>query len=75
MAKGAWPGILKEDANLALLPIKAGHQVMLMGTADTIKANVVKAVFIEDMTSEEKAKTGVLSPMGFVNLGNTCYMK
>ena len=73
MAKGAWPGTLKDDANLSLLPIKTGQQVMLMGTADVV-APVEKSVFLEDMTSEEKAKTGVVPPQGFANLGNTCYL-
>lgn len=30
--------------------------------------------FIEDMTSAEAAKAGMLAPAGLVNLGNTCYM-
>ena len=73
MAKGAWPGTLKDDANLSLLPIKSGQQVMLMGTADVV-VPVVASVFVEDMTSEEKAKSGVVPPQGFANLGNTCYL-
>jgi len=74
MAKGAWPGTLKDDADLTMLPIKTGQQVMLMGTADKIAPQVSKSLFIEDMTNEQKAISGVSTPMGFVNLGNTCYM-
>jgi ubiquitin carboxyl-terminal hydrolase 14 len=74
MAKGAWPGTLKDDADLTMLPIKTGQQVMLMGTADKIAPQVTKALFIEDMTNEQKASSGVITPMGFTNLGNTCYM-
>eukprot|EP01006_Ploeotia_vitrea_P036592 TRINITY_DN66035_c7_g2_i1.p1 TRINITY_DN66035_c7_g2~~TRINITY_DN66035_c7_g2_i1.p1 ORF type:complete len:551 (-),score=21.62 TRINITY_DN66035_c7_g2_i1:145-1797(-) len=74
MAKGAWIGTLKDNADLTMLPIKTNHQVMLMGTADVMPVNVNKALFIEDMSKEDLAKTGSISPMGFVNLGNTCYM-
>lgn len=74
MAKGAWPGTLKDDADMTMMPIKTGQQVMLMGTADKIAPQIAKALFIEDMTNEQKANSGVFTPMGFVNLGNTCYM-
>lgn len=38
-----------------------------------------KIVFYEDMTPEQRAKafnqtTGLVLPVGLVNLGNTCYM-
>ena len=76
MAKGAWPGTLKDDANMSLFPIKINHQVMLMGTADAIvpSSASVKIVFVEDMSEADKAASGEALPQGFVNLGNTCYM-
>jgi hypothetical protein len=38
MAKGAWMGVLKDDADLGALPIKPGLAVMLMGSADVVAA-------------------------------------
>lgn len=77
MAKGAWPGILKDDADLNMMPIKNGQQVMLMGTANAVlpaKNEVTKVLFVEDMTAEQKAAVGAVIPAGFNNIGNTCYM-
>ena len=34
MAKGAWVATLRDDADLSSLPIKEGHAMMLMGTAE-----------------------------------------
>lgn len=44
IAKGAWSATLKDDAVLSTMAIKDGHNVMLMGTADTIVSNVVSFI-------------------------------
>jgi len=55
-------------------PAKANCTLMMIGSADPLyKPPEKKALFIEDMDDGEKAK--VLNiPLGFENLGNTCYM-
>ena len=72
MARGAWRGVLKADMSLAAL--KAGQNVTLMGTAETLVAPAVATKFLEDMGEAEAAATGLVLPAGFANLGNTCYM-
>lgn len=42
MAKGAWVGTLKDDADLTKMNLKDGQQIMLMGTAEVIAAPVAK---------------------------------
>ena len=74
MAKGAWSGVLKDDADMSMMPIPDGMQILLMGTADSIATPSVKIEFVEDLPAEEQLKTGAVVPMGFKNLGNTCYM-
>ena len=74
MAKGAWPGVLKDDADMSMMPLPDGLQVLLMGTADSIATPSVKVEFVEDMPAEEQLKKGAVVPAGFANLGNTCYM-
>jgi ubiquitin carboxyl-terminal hydrolase 14 len=74
MAKGAWTGTLKDDADLSQLNIKDGQQVMLMGTAEVVEAPKEAVVFIEDMSSAQKAEQGVVVSAGLRNMGNTCYM-
>jgi len=74
MAKGLWRGTLKDTDDLSAVNIPEGHQVLLMGTAERVEAPEVKTVFVEDMTSDEKARAGAVAPAGMVNLGNTCYM-
>lgn len=75
MAKGAWPGILKDDQDLTKCSISEGLSVTLMGTADVVVSKPSAEVkFIEDMTAEEQAKAGTILPAGLINLGNTCYM-
>lgn len=74
MAKGAWTGTLKDDADLTTTGLKDGHQVMLMGSADVVAAPKEAVKFLEDMTVEEQAMKGAIIPAGLVNLGNTCYM-
>ena len=78
-SKGLWKGVLKDDVDLSTVDWKAALaksnntlQVLLMGSADEIKAPTVKTVFVEDLPEEEKAK--VAEPAGLVNLGNTCYL-
>mmetsp|Transcript_25499 Transcript_25499/g.37630 ORF Transcript_25499/g.37630 Transcript_25499/m.37630 type:complete len:497 (-) Transcript_25499:101-1591(-) len=74
MAKGAWIGVLKDDADMTKLKIKDGQQITLMGTAEVIAAPEVQVQFVEDMTDAEKAEKGTVEPAGLQNLGNTCYM-
>lgn len=79
MVKGK---IIKEGSEWSAYPgVKAGAQLMLMGTAEgkELKNPDKNIVFVEDMTAEQKAKalkekTGILIPAGLENLGNTCYM-
>ena len=74
MAKGAWTGTLKDDADLSAAGLKEGHQIMLMGSAEVVAAPKETVKFVEDMTVEEQALKGAIIPAGLVNLGNTCYM-
>lgn len=74
MAKGAWTGTLKDDADLSATGLKDGQQVMLMGSAEVVSAPKEAVKFLEDMTVEEQALKGAIVPAGLVNLGNTCYM-
>mmetsp|Transcript_5066 Transcript_5066/g.7707 ORF Transcript_5066/g.7707 Transcript_5066/m.7707 type:complete len:429 (-) Transcript_5066:360-1646(-) len=74
MCRGGWRGVLADNADLSACKIKEGQQVMLMGSAEVMKAPQEKVVFVEDMTQEEQAKAGAAFPAGLVNLGNTCYM-
>lgn len=74
MAKGAWIGTLKDDADLTKMKLKEGHNIMLMGTAEVVSAPTEKVSFIEDMSKSELAEQGVTVSAGLHNLGNTCYM-
>jgi ubiquitin carboxyl-terminal hydrolase 14 len=74
MAKGAWIGVLKDEADLSTCKIQEGLQVMLMGTADVLVVNKEVVTFIEDMTVDQLAEKGAIMPAGMVNMGNTCYM-
>lgn len=74
MAKGCWPGTLKDDADLSSCPISDGAVVMLMGTADTVAVPVQATTFVEDMTVDQIAQKGASLPAGLQNLGNTCYL-
>jgi ubiquitin carboxyl-terminal hydrolase 14 len=42
MAKGAWIGTLKDDADMSTMKFKEGQNIMLMGTADVVVAPVEK---------------------------------
>ncbi|KAG7087727.1 hypothetical protein E1B28_013673 [Marasmius oreades] len=71
MVKG---GVLKDDSNWAKIAPKAGQTFMVIGTAGELpKAPEKPIVFLEDMDAEELASV-LDRPVGFVNLGNTCYM-
>jgi ubiquitin carboxyl-terminal hydrolase 14 len=79
--KKMWKGLLPADfafssLNLAEIAAanKKGIEFSMMGSVGTLAAPATKTVFIEDMTTEEAAKTGAVLPAGLVNLGNTCYM-
>jgi ubiquitin carboxyl-terminal hydrolase 14 len=74
MAKGAWVGTLKDDADLTGVKFTEGQQVMLMGTADVVVQPKESVVFLEDMSVQEKAAKGAIYPSGLVNVGNTCYL-
>lgn len=75
MAKGAWVGMLKDEADFTMMPLKSSGQiVMLMGTAEVVEQSSVQTVFLEDMTAEQQAEAGVTLPAGLANLGNTCYL-
>ncbi|XP_074296054.1 ubiquitin carboxyl-terminal hydrolase 6-like [Silene latifolia] len=71
MVKG---GLLKDDADWAVVGVKEGQKLMMMGTADEIiKAPEKGPVFVEDLPEEEQALNLGYSA-GLFNLGNTCYM-
>eukprot|EP00916_Digyalum_oweni_P015938 GHVL01026155.1.p1 GENE.GHVL01026155.1~~GHVL01026155.1.p1 ORF type:complete len:515 (-),score=82.48 GHVL01026155.1:137-1681(-) len=74
-------GLLKDGVKMADLGIKEAQKVTLIGTAEGggLMPPEEKTVFVEDMTSEQKAKAlkeikADPVPNGLVNLGNTCYM-
>lgn len=75
MAKGCWPGTLKDDCNLTTCIIGDGALIMLMGTADVVAGPAVKSVFAEDLSADQIAQKGaLLLPVGLENTGNTCYL-
>jgi ubiquitin carboxyl-terminal hydrolase 14 len=45
MAKGAWVGTLKDDADLEKMNIKENQQILLMGTAEVIAAPTAQVSF------------------------------
>jgi Ubiquitin family len=56
-------GQLKDDQDMAKLPLKPGHNFMLLGTAEPgFKAPDKKTLFLEDMSSAEIAKS-VCNPL------------
>lgn len=74
MAKGAWLGTLKDDADLSKSKITPNLQIMLMGSAEVMAEPKEQITFFEDLSSEQKAVTGVTLSAGLHNLGNTCYL-
>ncbi|KAH8740508.1 Ub6p like ubiquitin at N-terminus and ubiquitin C terminal hydrolase at the C-terminus [Cryptosporidium ryanae] len=74
-------GVLRDGIDLRKLGLKPGSKIVLVGTAESghLKNPAEKTVFIEDLTSAERAK--ILNekkidplPVGLENLGNTCYL-
>lgn len=49
MAKGAWMGVLKDDADLTQAKIAENQAVMLMGTAEVVVKPTAPITFVEDM--------------------------
>ena len=73
MAKGLWKGMLKEDmqfTDMDFTKTTSSPLIMLMGSAESCTAPLVKTIFMEDMNQEEMAGTGVVLPAGLQNLGN-----
>ncbi|CAA6672822.1 unnamed protein product [Spirodela intermedia] len=70
MMKG---GLLKDDADWSTLGVKEGQKLMMMGTADVVKAPEKGPVFMEDLPEDEQV-IAVGHSAGLYNLGNTCYM-
>ena len=68
----AWKGQLATDTDLSTCKFKDGLTIMLIGTAEVVAAQTKEIMFVEDMKEEEVAAVSL--PVGFVNLGNTCYM-
>ncbi|AMD19886.1 HCL265Wp [Eremothecium sinecaudum] len=71
MLKGSLPDDVVVDT-----VIKPGAQVMLLGTPDKdlIVTPKVPEKFIEDLDAGAQSQHLNNTPMGIVNLGNTCYM-
>ncbi|KAL7788691.1 ubiquitin carboxyl-terminal hydrolase 14 [Trichoderma ceciliae] len=71
-------GQLKDDADMSKLGLKAGQNIMMMGTPGGGTGDLVrpseKIKFVEDMTEAEQAQQAGATPAGLVNLGNTCYL-
>ena len=68
----AWKGQLADGTDLSGCKFKDGLTIMLIGTAETMAAQTKEVLFVEDMKEEEVAAVSL--PVGFRNLGNTCYM-
>lgn len=67
-------GQLKDDTLMSTVGLKEGQVLMLLGSATALpQAPAKQAVFLEDMTDQQKAET-LQSPPGLQNLGNTCYL-
>ena len=72
---GVKGGTLKDDADLSALGIKAGQNLMLMGSAEKVpEPPPVATVFAEDLPQVEVDKMQTDNPGGLSNLGNTCYL-
>jgi len=72
---GVKGGMLKDDADWNVLGLKEGQTLMMIGTADVIKAPEKATVFMEDLPEDALQELAhALYPPGIENLGNTCYM-
>ncbi|KAM0481094.1 hypothetical protein ACHAPX_003988 [Trichoderma viride] len=71
-------GQLKDEADMSKLGLKAGQNIMMLGTPGDGGADIVRPSeaikFVEDMTEAEQAQQVGATPAGLVNLGNTCYL-
>ncbi|KAL7926736.1 ubiquitin carboxyl-terminal hydrolase 14 [Trichoderma austrokoningii] len=71
-------GQLKDDADMGKLGLKAGQNIMMLGTPGDGGADLVRPSetikFVEDMTEAERAQQVGATPVGLINLGNTCYL-
>ncbi|KZV89718.1 cysteine proteinase [Exidia glandulosa HHB12029] len=71
MIKG---GVLKDDTDWKRVAPKAGQTFMVIGTAEALPEPPAKPiVFLEDLGDQDLAEA-LKMPVGFKNLGNTCYM-
>lgn len=67
-------GMLKDDADMSKVGLKAGATIMVIGAAGALpQAPPKPIVFMEDMSDLQLAEA-VRFPVGLQNLGNTCYM-
>lgn len=70
-------GQLKDDADMGKIGLKAGQNIMMMGTPgggeDLVRPSAI-VKFVEDMTAAERAQQAGATPAGLLNLGNTCYL-
>lgn len=57
--------------DLTKTPLKEGHQVMLMGTADTVAMPTESIVFLEDMTDVQKAEKVTLTEISIYQFCHT----
>ncbi|KAH6607233.1 hypothetical protein Trco_003546 [Trichoderma cornu-damae] len=71
-------GQLKDDVDMSKLGLKAGQNIMMMGTpgggGGDLARPSAKIKFVEDMTEAERAQQVGATPAGLANLGNTCYL-
>lgn len=72
-------GQLKDDAPMSKFGLKAGQNIMMLGTPGADGASAItrpkeKIKFVEDMTEAEAAQQEGATPAGLTNLGNTCYL-
>ncbi|AJV23075.1 Ubp6p [Saccharomyces cerevisiae YJM1385] len=73
MVKGGLSG----EESIKIYPlIKPGSTVMLLGTPDAnlISKPAKKNNFIEDLAPEQQVQQFAQLPVGFKNMGNTCYL-
>lgn len=70
-------GQLKDDTDLKSLNLKANQTIMVLGTPDATgvpQKPKEEIVFLEDLEKQGKLVEFSGNPLGFSNLGNTCYL-
>merc|ERR1719375_1450518 len=67
---GVKGGSLKDDADLSTLGLKAGQNLMLMGSAEKVPEPPPATVFAEDLPQVQVAAMETTNPGGLTNLGN-----